>query len=84
MKRGFQLFAGLTVQALAGCYTNPVTGRRSLVLLSQGEEPSLGQESFSAIQKKEEVSADLRFKERVARVGGRIAQAVGDELPDAK
>ncbi|MEY4940831.1 MAG: repeat-containing protein YfgC precursor [Verrucomicrobiota bacterium] len=77
------LFAA-AVLAFAGCYTNPVTGRKSLVLLSQGEEMSLGRESFTAIQKKEKISTDPRQKERVARVGQRIAQAVGNELPEAK
>lgn len=70
--------------ALAACYTNPVTGRKSLVLLSTGQETSLGEESFSEIRKKERVSTDPAANERVARVGRRIAQAVGDELPGAK
>ena len=69
---------------LAGCYTNPVTGRQSLVLISQGQEVTLGQESFGAIRKAEKVSPDARANARVKRVGGRIAQAVGDQLPNAK
>jgi len=69
---------------LAGCYTNPVTGRQSLVLLSQGEELALGQQSFAAIQKEERVSTDKGHNARVNRVGQRIAQAVGDALPGAK
>src|SRR5262245_3094078 len=77
----------LTVAALfafTGCYTNPVTGRKSLVLLSQGEELSLGASSFQQIRDKEKVSADPSYNARVTRVGQRIAQAVGKELPDAK
>jgi metalloendopeptidase OMA1, mitochondrial len=70
--------------ALSGCYTNPVTGRKSLVLLSQGEEASLGAQSFQAIREKEPVSKDPAAIERVNRVGQRIARAVGSELPDAK
>jgi predicted Zn-dependent protease len=69
---------------LAGCYTNPVTGRKSLVLLSQGDELSLGQQSFAEIRQKETVSQNPSFNARVTRVGQRIAQAVGNELPDAK
>ncbi|MEO5958923.1 MAG: M48 family metallopeptidase [Opitutaceae bacterium] len=69
---------------LAGCYTNPVTGRKSLVLLSQGQELTLGQESFTSIRQKEKVSADPALNARVSRVGKRIAGAVGSELPDAK
>lgn len=70
--------------ALASCYTNPVTGRKSLVLLSQGEELKLGAESFQAVRQKEKVSTDAGHNARVARVGQRIAAAVGNELPDAK
>lgn len=69
---------------VAGCYTNPVTGRKSLVILSQGEELTLGAESFKQIREKEKVSSDPAMNARVTRVGQRIAQAVGSELPDAK
>ena len=69
---------------IAGCYTNPVTGRKSLVLLSQGEELTLGAQSFQEIREKEKVSADPAMNARVTRIGQRIAQAVGNELPDAK
>jgi len=69
---------------LTGCYTNPVTGRSSLVLISQGEEVALGAQSFQAIRKAEKVSADPGYNARVTRVGQRIAAVVGKELPDAK
>ena len=83
MKRCTVLFLAATM-SLAGCYTNPVTGRRSLVLLSQGEELTLGTQSFQEIRAKEAVSADPALNARVTRIGRRIAQAVGDELPNAK
>ncbi len=69
---------------IAGCYTNPVTGRKSLVLLSQGEELTLGAESFQAIREKEKVSTDPAANARVTRIGQRIAESVGNELPGAK
>lgn len=69
---------------LSACYTNPVTGRQSLVLIPQGQELSLGEQSFRDIRQKEKVSADSGANARVTRVGQRIAQAVGSELPDAK
>ena len=84
MKRFTLTLLTLAMLSLAGCYTNPVTGRKSLVLLSQGEELSLGQASFAEIRQKQQVSADAGMKARVKRVGERIAQAVGNELPDAK
>ncbi|MEO6568248.1 MAG: M48 family metallopeptidase [Opitutaceae bacterium] len=82
LKRLCPLLAVILI--LAGCYTNPVTGRKSFVILSQGEELTLGAESFKQIREKEKVSADPAMNARVARVGQRIAQAVGSELPDAK
>ncbi len=78
------LLGALLLLGLTGCYTNPVTGRKSLVLLSQGEEVSLGAQSFQDIRSKEKVSADPAANARVQRVGSRIAQAVGNALPNAK
>lgn len=83
MKRVSTLLLAITL-AFAGCYTNPVTGRKSLVLLSQGEEVTLGAQSFQDIRQKEKVSSDAGHNARVTRIGQRIAQAVGNELPDAK
>jgi predicted Zn-dependent protease len=83
MKRAFLSVLAASL-VLSGCYTNPVTGRKSLVLLSQGEELSLGAQSFQEIRQKETVSSDAALNARVTRVGQRIAQAVGNELPDAK
>jgi predicted Zn-dependent protease len=69
---------------LAGCYTNPVTGRKSLVLISPGDEVQLGAQSFQSIRAKEKVSADPAANARLQRIGRRIAEAVGNELPGAK
>ncbi len=69
---------------LAGCYTNPVTGRKSLALLSEAQETQLGAASFQEIRQKEKTSADSGSNARVTRVGQRIAAAVGDHLPGAK
>ncbi len=84
MKRRLLCCATAALLALAGCYTNPVTGRKSLVLLSAGQETSLGEQSFTEIRQKEKVSADPAANERVRRVGQRIARVVGSEMPDAK
>ncbi len=76
------LFA--TALSLAGCYTNPVTGRRELVLVTPEQELSLGAQSFAEVQKTERVSTDRSDTERVRRVGQRIAAAVGNDLPGAQ
>lgn len=69
---------------LAGCFTNPVTGRKSLVLLTPEQELALGAQSFADVQKTEAVSQDPALNERVRRVGNRIAQAVGSDMPGAQ
>lgn len=73
----------LIATLMTGCYTNPVTGRKSLVMLSQEQELSLGAQSFADVEKSEKVSNDPAMNERVRRVGQRIAQAVGNEMPAA-
>lgn len=70
--------------ALAGCYTNPVTGRQSLVLVEPSQEVALGAQSFQQIRSQERVSTDRAQNERVRRVGQRIAGAVGSQLPNAE
>jgi predicted Zn-dependent protease len=75
---------GAVLMFLGGCYTNPVTGRQSLVLISQGEELSLGQQSFAEISRAETVSRDATQNIRVRRIGERIAQVVGEQMPNAK
>jgi hypothetical protein len=75
---------GVVLLLLGGCYTNPVTGRQSLVLISQGEELSLGQQSFAEISRAETVSRDATQNTRVRRIGERIAQVVGEQMPNAK
>lgn len=84
MKRYLTPVFATALLTLSACYTNPVTGRQSLVLVSQGEELTLGEQSFRDIRQKEKVSTDAGANARVTRVGQRIAQAVGNELPDAK
>jgi predicted Zn-dependent protease len=80
----FPLAAAAAVLACSGCYTNPVTGRKALMLISQGQEMSLGAQSFAEMRKTEKVSADPALNARAQRVGARIARAVGDQLPNAK
>jgi metalloendopeptidase OMA1, mitochondrial len=86
MKRVY-LLALSTLAAVAiwaGCYTNPVTGRQSLVTVSPGEELKLGAQSFADIRSKEKVSKDAAMNARVQRVGKRIATVVGDQMPNAQ
>jgi predicted Zn-dependent protease len=68
---------------LAGCYTVPETGRQALVL-PIFDDVQMGAQAFAEIRAKEKVSTDPKANERVRRVGERIAQAVGDRMPNAQ
>ncbi|MEO6005499.1 MAG: M48 family metallopeptidase [Opitutus sp.] len=70
--------------AFAGCYTNPVTGRQSLVLVQPSQELALGAQSFQQIRTDEKVSTDAAMNARVRKVGERIAAAVGDQMQNAQ
>ncbi len=74
--------AFLTV--LAGCYTNPVTGRQYAVLVPQETERALGEQSFSEVKKTEKVSSNPILNARVNTVGKRIATAIGTDIPNAQ
>jgi predicted Zn-dependent protease len=84
MKRILFFILPAALGLFSGCYTNPVTGRQSVVLVSQGEELALGQQSFAEVKKAEKVSNDPTMNARVQRVGKRIAQVVGDQMPNAQ
>lgn len=68
---------------VAGCVTNPETGRRQLLLLvSETEVTQLGLASFEQMKKETPVSKDPAANALVQRVGKRIAAAVN--LPGAQ
>src|SRR3954470_8560708 len=84
MKRLPLVLLASTFFAFAGCYTNPVTGRQSLVLVQPSEELALGAQSFQQIRTEEKVSTDAAMNARVRRVGERIAGAVGSKMANAQ
>lgn len=72
------------VLALAGCYTNPVTGRQYAVMTSVGEELQLGAQAFADVKQQEKISRNPEVNARIQRIGKRIAAAVGNQLPGAQ
>ena len=81
------LLSGIPVVVLlglAGCYTNPETGKQSMILISPTEESQMGASAFAEMRAKGPVSHDPAANARVRRVGERIAEAVGDQLPSAQ
>lgn len=59
--------------ASCGCRSAPVTGRRQLMLMPEGQEIALGREAFEETLTKEPPSQDTRLSDIVNRVGQRIA-----------
>lgn len=69
-----KLGAGLLLALiLAGCATAPYTGRRQLLLVSEGQELNLGYQAFADIRRKYPVSRDPALTAMVQRVGQRLA-----------
>lgn len=63
--------------SLAACQHVPITGRSQLQLLSERDEVGMGFSAYQDVLKKEKISHDPAFNERVMRVGSRIAAATG-------
>jgi metalloendopeptidase OMA1, mitochondrial len=74
----------VAVLFLVGCMTAPVTGRRQLSLVSEGQEMQLGLNAFEKIKKETPISRDPVLTAMVQRVGQKIAAACGDDLPNAQ
>ncbi|MBA4358194.1 MAG: peptidase M48 family protein, partial [Desulfovibrio sp.] len=83
LKRAVLLLGlGLLVLAAWACAKAAYTGRSQLLLISEGQETSLGLQAAQDVLKKEKESTDHVQAERVKRVGRRIAQAANK--PDYK
>ena len=67
-----------------GCSTVPVTGRHQLNVVSAGQETQLGLTSFNQLKKDTPINHDPALNEMVQRVGKRIAQVAGKDLPNAQ
>ncbi|MGQ0554355.1 MAG: M48 family metallopeptidase [Nitrospiraceae bacterium] len=63
--------------ALAGCETNPYTGRKQLLMTSVGQEVQMGAQAFDQVKNdpKMRPSQDPREVEPVKRVAARIVEA---------
>jgi predicted Zn-dependent protease len=75
---------GLSAWLLFSCTTSPVTGRRDINLVSEGEEMQLGLASFDQIKTNTPVSKDPAINDMVQRVGKRIAAVADKDMPNAK
>lgn len=86
MKRSTRLTAitatVLLAVVLAACYTNPLTKRKQLMLITPQEEAALGLTTFNQIKSETPASTDPEQTALVQRVGQRISSVV--DLPYAQ
>lgn len=75
---------GLLIVLFAGCYTVPETGRTSLNFIGTDTELQLGITEFEKLKQSKPISADPIKTGQLQRVGRRISEAVGRDLPSAQ
>src|SRR5438128_8879670 len=68
----------------AACKTAPVTGRKQLSFISESQEMQLGLTEFDKMKQDQPVSKDPALNALVQKVGKQIAQAAGQDLPNAQ
>lgn len=62
------------VLAAFGCATNPATGRRQLILMSEQEEIQIGRQSDAEIRQQMGLYGDAALQEYVRAIGARLAK----------
>ena len=65
----------LIFSVAAGCATAPYTGRRQVILVSDGQEAALGDDAYRHILRDSVVTHDAEAERIVRKVGERIARA---------
>lgn len=63
------------VVVASACATNPATGRRQLILMSEAQEIQLGKQSDAEIRQQMGVYNDPQLQQYVDRIGQRLARA---------
>jgi len=73
----------LLTLTLAGCATNPVTGKSELALVSQGEEIAIGEQQYVPAQQSQggQYQVDVDLTRYVQDVGNRLAAVSDTPLP---
>ena len=80
-KRIFPLFLGLAL--LAGCATNPVTGRTELTFVSENQEISIGQQQYAPSRQSQggDYVVEPELTDYVSEVGQKLASVSDRPLP---
>lgn len=61
--------------ALSGCVTNPETGKKSFILISEREEMQLGEQAYQQVLSQNHLSNQKSWNQVLQRVGKRISEA---------
>ena len=67
---------------LASCATEPVTGRRTLSLVSEGQANQMGLQAYDQILAESQLSKDVAANRMVRNVGERIARIVDARMKE--
>src|SRR6266850_2183820 len=79
-RHGRWALPALALWLLAGCATNPVSGRREFTLVSAGQEAKMGEEGYKAVLSEYGAYDDSLVQKYVRGVGMRLAKV--SQLPD--
>ncbi len=77
------LFVLLASVGLAGCATNPVTGKKELSLISEAQELSIGKQQYAPLRQAQggDYVVDARVGSYVNEVGQKLATVSDRKLP---
>lgn len=78
--RRITIFALIAIIALSSCSRVMITGRKQVLLFSQGELTSLSQQAYTDLMSKSETSTNRAQLEVVKKVGKDLTSAVGQYL----
>jgi metalloendopeptidase OMA1, mitochondrial len=69
------LSAVILIFAVPACQTIQQTGRSQFIVVSESQEPQLGNDAYRDVLNKQKISANREWQARLTRVGQRIAAA---------
>jgi len=68
-----KIFSFFTLLFLVGCSTVPITGRRQLSFIPQGELMTLSDQNYKQVLSQSKISSDANWNAKVTNVGQKIA-----------
>ena len=72
-RRGVRLVISVSLTCLVGCATNPVTGEREFVMMSEAQEIELGRESDAQVREQMGLYDDEALQQYVEQIGFEMA-----------